>query len=93
MLKWQDIQIQDKEEWENLQSLWANGRYTEAIAVLEEASIKYKWLDANTFNELTNFIVQVENLNDPSFKSNLPLTAPNPPQNPSNGNIWFQTVG
>lgn len=90
-MKYQDIHLEDKDEWAQFQSLYQAGSYTEAIALLKEAQLALKSLTAINLNTLTNFIVQVEGLSDPSFKANkIPCQTTQPTQNI--GEVWFQII-
>lgn len=88
-MKYQDIHLEDKDKWAQFQSLYQSGNYAGAIALLEEAQLASKALTATNLNALTNFIVQVEGLSDPTFKANkIPCQAAQPTQ--SSGEVWFQ---
>ena len=51
----------------------------------------YKGLIAKALNTLTNYIVQVENLNDSSFKADKPSVQANQPTQ-TTGQLWFQVT-
>ena len=90
-MKYQDIHLEDKDEWAHFQSLYQGGSYAEAIALLKETQLASKSLIATNLNTLTNFIVQVEGLSDPSFKTNkIPCQTTQPTQNI--GEVWFQII-
>lgn len=90
-MKYQDIHLEDKDKWTQFQTLYQVGSYTEAIALLKEAQLALKSLTATNLNTLTNFIVQVEGLSDPSFKTNkIPCQTTQPTQNI--GEVWFQII-
>lgn len=90
-MKYQDIHLEDKNKWAQFQSLYQAGSYAEAIALLKENQLASKSLTATNLNALTNFIVQVEGLSDPSFKTNkIPCQTTQPTQNI--GEVWFQII-
>lgn len=90
-MKYQDIHLEDKDKWAQFQILYQAGSYAEAIALLKENQLALKSLTATNLNTLTNFIVQVEGLSDPSFKANkIPCQTTQPIQNI--GEIWFQII-
>lgn len=90
-MKYQDIHLEDKDKWAQFQSLYQAGSYAEAIALLEETQLALKSLTATNLNDLTNFITQVEGLNDPSFKTDkIPCQTAQPSQNV--GEVWFQII-
>ena len=51
----------------------------------------YKGLIAEALNTLTNYIVQVENLNDSTFKADKPPVQANQPTQ-TTGQLWFQVT-
>ena len=90
-MKYQDIHLEDKDKWAQFQILYQAGSYAEAIALLKENQLASKSLTATNLNALTNFIVQVEGLSDPSFKNNkIPCQTTQPTQNI--GEVWFQII-
>ena len=63
-MKFKDIQLTDKELWGQFQSLYKSGDYVSALAMLQNTQLKNKALTADILNALTDYIVQVEQLND-----------------------------
>ena len=66
-MKFSDIQLTDKELWERYKQLWASGDYTTALELLNNGQLDKKAEIAKGLNELTAHIVEVEELNDPSY--------------------------
>lgn len=90
-MKYADIQLTDKELWTQFQSLYQSGNYASAIALLQNTQLNNKALTADILNALTDYIVQVENLNDSSFKQNkIPCQTEQPTQ--STGEVWLQVT-
>ena len=90
-MKYTDIQLTDKELWAQFQSLYKSGDYTSALTLLQNTQLKNKALTADILNVLTDYIVQVEQLNDSTFKADrLPVQANQPTQ--TTGQIWFQVT-
>ena len=90
-MKYTDIQLTDKELWAQFQSLYQSGDYTSALAMLQNTQLKNKALTADILNALTDYIVQVENLNDSTFKMDkIPCQAIQPTQ--STGQVWFEVT-
>ena len=88
-MKYTDIQLTDKELWEQFQSLYQSGNYANALSLLQNTQLANKALTANVLNVITDYIVQVENLNDSTFKADRPLVqVKQPTQN--TGQLWFQ---
>ena len=90
-MKYTDIQLTDKELWAQFQSLYQSGDYTSALALLQNTQLNNKALTADILNVLTDYIVQVENLDDSSFKQDkIPCQVSQPTQ--STGQVWFQVT-
>ena len=88
-MKHTDIQLTDKELWAQFQSLYKSGDYASALAMLQNTQVKNKALIADILNALTNYIVQVEQLNDSTFKTDKILCQVNQPTQ-SIGQVWFE---
>ena len=91
-MKVQDIQLTDKELWGQFQSLCQSGDYASALALLQNAQLINKALTADVLNALTDYIVQIENTSDSSFKQDrIPCQTKQPTQN--TGEVWFEVTG
>ena len=88
-MKYADIQLTDKELWAQFQSLYKSGDYASALAMLQNTQLNNKALTADILNALTNYIVQVEQLNDSTFKTDKILCQVNQPTQ-STGQVWFE---
>ena len=88
-MKYTDVQLTDKELWAQFQSLYQSGDYTSALAMLQNTQLKNKVLTADILNALTDYIVQVEQLNDLTFKTDKILCQVNQPTQ-STGQVWFE---
>lgn len=88
-MKYTDIQLTDKELWAQFQSLYKSGDYASALAMLQSTQLKNKALTADILNALTDYIVQVEQLNDSTFKTDKILCQVNQPTQ-STGQVWFE---
>ena len=90
-MKYTDIQLTDKELWAQFQSLYQSGDYTSALALLQDMQLKNKALTADSLNALTDYIVQVEQLNDSTFKTDkIPCQVNRPTQ--TTGQVWLQVT-
>lgn len=90
-MKYTDIQLTDKELWAQFQSLYQSGDYASALALLQNTQLNNKALTADILNALTDYIVQVENLDDSSFKQDkIPCQTTQPTQ--STGQVWFEVT-
>ena len=96
-MKYTDIQLTDKELWEQFQTKYQAGEYADALTLLQtltpnsEVEGGYKGLIAKALNTLTDYIVRVENLNDSTFKANRPPVQANQPTQ-TTGQLWFQVT-
>lgn len=87
-MKYTDIQLTDKELWAQFQSLYKSGDYASALAMLQNTQLKNKALTADILNALTDYIVQVEQFNDSTFKTDkIPCQVNRPTQ--TTGQVWF----
>ena len=90
-MKYTDIQLTDKELWAQFQSFYKSGDYVSALAMLQNTQLKNKALTADILNTLTDYIVQVEQFNDSTFKTDKILCQVNQPTQ-STGQIWFEVT-
>ena len=90
-MKYTDIQLTDKELWAQFQSLYKSGDYASALAMLQNTQLKNKALTADILNALTDYIVQVEQFNDSTFKTEKILCQANQPTQ-STGQVWFEVT-
>ena len=87
-MKYTDIQLTDKELWALFQSVYKSSDYASALAILQNTQLNNKALTADILNALTDYIVQVEQLNDSTFKADkIPCQVSQPTQ--STGQVWF----
>ena len=89
-MKYTDIQLTDKELWAQFQSLYQSGDYASAIALLQNTQLNNKALTAEILNALTDYIVQVEQLNDPNFKADKIQLSRRPPAGMTSGQVYFR---
>ena len=86
-----DIQLEDEAIRQQFISFIEKGQYQEALGLLSE---KYqpKAMTAKSLNSLTDKIVEVENLNDPSFKNDKIKVSETPPENLPVGGVYFELI-
>lgn len=90
-MKYTDIQLTDKELWAQFQSLYQSGDYASALVMLQNTQLKNEALTADILNALTDYIVQVEQLNDSTFKTDkIPCQVNRPTQ--LTGQVWFEVT-
>ena len=90
-MKFKDIQLTDKELWAQFQSLYQSGDYASALTLLQNSQLSSKGLVADVLNAITDYLVQVENLNDPDFKADRPVVQSSQPVQ-ATGYLWFQVT-
>ena len=90
-MNYKDIQLTDKDLWAQFQSLYQSGDYASAIALLQNTQLSGKALTADVLNAITDYLVQVESLNDSSFKADkIPCQTNRPTQ--TIGEVWFEVT-
>lgn len=90
-MNYKDIQLTDKELWAQFQSLYQSGDYASALSLLQNSQLSGKSLIADVLNATTDYLVQVENLNDPDFKADRAVVQSSQPVQ-SIGYLWFQVT-
>ena len=90
-MNYKDIQLTDKELWAQFQSLYQSGDYASALTLLQNSQLSGKSLVADVLNATTDYLVQVENLNDPDFKADRAAVQSSQPVQ-STGHLWFQVT-
>lgn len=88
-MRFSDIQLSDKSLWQQITTAWNLKRYDTVLALLKDAQLNKKVLNAEGLNALTDLVVQLENTSDPTFKQNkIPCQVQQPTQ--QSGEVWFQ---
>ena len=94
-MNYQDIHLEDKALWNQLQTAWEQGDYTAALSKLQDSSITDKKLSADKINFATSELKRLQSQNDDVFKSGkikvTDLDVPSPA--PSAGEVYFTNLG
>ena len=90
-MNYKDIQLTDKDLWAQFQSLYQSGDYVNALTLLQNSQLSGKSLVADVLNATTDYLVRVENLNDPDFKADRPVVQSSQPVQAA-GYLWFQVT-
>lgn len=91
-MRFSDIQLGDKAKWQQYQGYWKDGYFTNTLGMLSDEQLAKKGLTAKLLNDLTDYLVQIQNTKDDTFKQdNIPVQEAQPTQN--DGEIWFQVTG
>ena len=88
--KYSDIDISKRADWGNFIELMQQGKYTEALAVLQGTSFENIATNALFWNTLFNYIVNTEELKDDTFKSTKIQTSSTAPADLTTGQIYFK---
>ena len=88
--KYSDIDISKREDWGNFIEFMQQGKYTEALAVLQGTSFENIATNAAFWNTLFNYIVDTEELKDDTFKSTKIQTSSTAPADLTTGQIYFK---
>ena len=91
-MNYQDIHLEDKALWNQLQTAWKQGDYTAALNVLKNASLTDKQLNAATINALTTELLSLQAQSDPSFKTGTIVVASEPPSDLAVGKVYFRLI-
>lgn len=92
-MNYQDIHLEDKALWNQLQTVWEQGDYTAALNVLKNASLTDKQLNAAAINALTTELLSLQAQSDPSFKTGQIVVASEPPSDLAVGKVYFRLIG
>lgn len=85
-MKYSDIQLSDKAKWREYKQAWGNGDYATALAT----ELAKKKLTAETLNDLTDYIVAVEKLDDPDYDVDKIKVETQVPDDLPTGKVYFE---
>lgn len=89
-MQYEDIHLSDYQNYLLFKQYFKAQQYAEAFNILQNSTFNNKKLTALILNGLFNFIVNVENLNDPNFNRKLIPVQSDQPSNQNIGEVWFQ---
>ena len=92
-MNYQDIHLEDKSLWNQLQTAWEQGDYTAAMNVLKNANLTDKQLNAASINALTTELLRLQNQKDTSFKQDKIAVSAEPPSDLAVGKVYFRLIG
>lgn len=92
-MNYQDIHLEDKELWNQLQTAWEQDDYTTALNVLKNASLSDKQLNAAVINAITTELLRLQSQSDPTFKTGTIVVASEPPSDLAVGKVYFRLIG
>ena len=92
-MNYQDIHLEDKALWNQLQIAWKQGDYATALNVLKNASLSDKQLNAAVINALTTELLRLQSQADTGFKQDKIVVSSEPPADLADGKVYFKMLG
>lgn len=89
-MKFSDIQLADKTLWQQIQEEWSKGNVDSAQAIMSNTQLDKKVLTAKSLNDLTDKIVEVEQLNDPTYANDRIKIERQIPTDLTTGQVYFE---
>ena len=89
-MKFSDIQLTDKTLWQQIQEEWDKGNVDSAQAIMSNTQLDKKVLTAKSLNDLTDKIVEVEQLNDPTYANDKIKVERQTPTDLTTGQVYFE---
>ena len=89
-MKFSDIQLADKALWQQIQEEWGKGNVDSAQAIMSNTQLDKKVLTAKSLNDLTDKIVEVEQLNDPTYAKDKIKVERQVPTDLTTGQVYFE---
>jgi hypothetical protein len=89
-MKFSDIQLADKTLWQQIQEEWSKGNVDSAQAIMSNTQLDKKVLTAKSLNDLTDKIVEVEQLNDPTYAKDKIKVERQVPTDLTTGQVYFE---
>lgn len=89
-MSFEDIHLADKNLWELIKQQWVNKDYADAQSTMDVTNLPTQVLRASLLNELTNYIMHIEELNDNEFKVDKIQVFRQKPDNITKNQIYFQ---
>lgn len=89
-MKFSDIQLADKTLWQQIQEEWSKGNFASAQAIMSNTQLDKKVLTAKSLNDLTDKIVEVEQLNDPTYANDRIKIERQVPTDLITGQVYFE---
>lgn len=89
-MKYQDLHLSDVDLNTQFKQYMANGQYSEALAILQNAQLTDKTVVAALFNYITNRLVNLQSTSDPTFKQDVIKVSKTPPAGMTTGQVYFK---
>ena len=88
LMNYQDIHASDIDSWKSFREKYQSGDFAGAQAIAQ--TLTNTQINAQALNDLFNFIVETEQLSDPTFKSDVIQTSATAPSDLQVGQIYFK---
>lgn len=89
-MKYQDLHLTDVDLNTQFKKYMVSGQYEAALAILQNDQLTDKTVVAALFNYVTNRIVSVQSISDPTFKQDKIKVATEPPTDITSGQVYFK---
>lgn len=88
LMNYQDIHASDIDSWKSFREKYQSGDFAGAQAIAQ--TLTNMQMNAQALNDLFNFIVETEQLSDPTFKSDVIQVSTTAPSNLQVGQMYFK---
>ena len=88
LMNYQDIHASDIDSWKSFREKYQSGDFAGAQAIAQ--TLTNTQINAQTLNDLFNFIIETEQLSDPTFKSDVIQVSTTAPSGLQVGQIYFK---
>ena len=88
LMNYQDIHASDIDSWKSFREKCQSGDFTGAQAIAQ--TLTNTQMNAQALNDLFNFIVETEQLSDPTFKTDAIQVSTTAPTNLQVGQMYFK---
>lgn len=88
IINYQDIHASDIDSWKSFREKYQSGDFAGAQAIAQ--TLTNMQMNARALNDLFNFIVETEQLSDPTFKNDIIQVSTTAPTNLQVGQMYFK---
>lgn len=89
-MKYEDMHLADLDKWNQVKTLWNQGNFDAALAILQDTSLTNKVVNAAVFNNITSTILSLEDNEDDTFKQDIIKVSATPPSGIKSGEVYFE---
>ena len=87
-MNYQDVHASNIDSWKSFREKYQSGDFAEAQAIAQ--TLTNTQMNAQALNDLFNFIVETEQLSDPTFKKDIIQVSTTAPANLQVGQMYFK---